>query len=86
MHPITCQLKGMIMNEELNYGSENGLSREEHKWLSEKFIESDRNQLEQIKILQDQTKILHRINTSLQIIAVIVLISVLLVVLQLLGL
>jgi hypothetical protein len=74
------------MNEEMNYSPENGLSREEHKWLSEQFNERDRNQLEQIKILQEQMKILRRLNATLQIIAVIVLVSALLLVLQLLGL
>jgi hypothetical protein len=74
------------MNEELNYGLENGLSREEHKWLSEKFTESDLTRLEQTKILQEQMKILRRINSTLQIIAVIVLVSALLVAMQLLGL
>jgi hypothetical protein len=75
----------MIMNEEMNYSLENGLSREEHKWLSEQFTEGNKNQLEQLRILQEQMKILRRINATLQIIAVIVLASALLVALQLIG-
>ena len=75
------------MNEVMNYYSpENGLSREEHKWLSEQFNESGKNQLEQIKVVQEQIKVLRRINTTLQIIAVIGVLIALLVILQLLGL
>jgi hypothetical protein len=74
------------MNEEFNYSPENGLSREEHKWLSEQFNDREKKQLEQIDILQEQMKVLRRINSTLQIIAVIALVTALLITLQLLGL
>jgi hypothetical protein len=75
-----------MMNDELHFGLENGLSQEEHKWLSEQFTESRNNQLEQIKLLQEQMKILRRIHTTLQIVAVILLVSAILLSVQVLGL
>jgi predicted nucleic acid-binding Zn ribbon protein len=74
------------MDEEIPYSLENGMSRQEHKWLSDRFTDRDKNQCEQIKILQEQKKILRTINTTIQIVAVIVLVIAVLVALQILGL
>ena len=72
------------MEEEIPYSLQNGLSREEHKWLAERFTESDKLQQEQVRILQEQVRILHRINSTIQIVAVILLVAAILVALQVL--
>jgi hypothetical protein len=74
------------MNNEMHFGMENGLSQEEHKWLTEQFKERGDHQLEQIKLLQDQMKILRRINATIQIVAVILLVSTILLTVHVLGL
>jgi hypothetical protein len=82
-------MKGLSMDEEnmeeIPYTLENGLSRQEHKWLTERFMESEKLQQEQLDLLRKQIKVLRTMNTTIQIIAVIVLVSVLIYVLQVLG-
>jgi hypothetical protein len=82
-------MKGLSMDEEnmeeIPYTLENGLSRQEHKWLTERFMESEKLQQEQLDLLRKQIKVLRTMNTTIQIIAVIVLVSVIISVLQVLG-
>ena len=74
------------MEDEIPYSLDNGLGREEHKWLSDRFAEREKNQREQITILLEQKKTLRTIKTTVQIVAVIMLVMAVLVALQILGL